>query len=688
MGLFDGLGEHDNQQRRAAMVRRQAQMLDEQIAERDIRRANQAKARQRELQEERDQFQPKPQQLHAAPAPMPQHLPGEMQQQQQQLQQLLQQQLQQPPPQAMQPQFSVSPPAWNAPRPMAFNPLPQAVLKPPPQQPSFLQQLQHQFLYQPLLQLPGLLSQPPQQQLPQLPSLPKRSFWEVPSFDAASSPVRGAHSEVAPSLSPPKRPPRAESVDSWQPPLARREASFSEPPRREPRRRSSAALIDIDAEWRAWEAKMNKVHPVSEMQGRVTVGSDTGSAPREASRAQVPAEKPNQEKSGRPKASSSKLEEASAPQPPAPVWSPPAVPPARRFEDLGAINASRLLDDLYKVKRSWSDERDGLRSQAEALRRQAMKLQSEEIVLPSPRSPVRLGGRLQRLPDAAPSQPATMGYRRQLAEPLPALMLPEFKASLRCLDGGAATLFLADPEEAAGASYVEEAPAESSGMPLKTAAGRLPKGLSVDEPVLSEKSSQMDLRKDANLGVGCEGSVGSQPKASASDKKVEETGTARTEGKSEPPAAKKEDANPPGGEWENTLKSPGQAERDSDISQLFTSLQYSDSDGSRSQVPDSTQRRPSQASLAKVVDLGAELKSDLQPRPEDRLPDPVSPGRTQDFLISALLAEDGTGATPSVPGKPPLPPGTARPTKAPEASVSAGTGMEAVPEGEALKAAG
>lgn len=434
---------------------------------------------------------------------------------------------------------------------------------------------------------------------------------------------------------------------------------------------------------------MNKVHPVAEMQGRVTAGSDTGSAPREAPRAQVSAEKPNPEKSGRSKASSSKLEEAAAPQPPAPVWSPPAVPPARRFEDLGAINASRLLDDLYKVKRSWSDERDGLRSQAEALRRQAMKLQSEEIVLPSPRSPVRLGGRSQRLPDAGPAvQPATMGYRRQLAEPLPALMLPEFKASLRCLDGGAATLFLADPEEAAGASYVEEAPGESSGMPLKTAAGRLPKGLSVDEPVLSEKSSQMDLRKEDSPGAGGEGSVGSQPKACLSDKKVEATDTARTKGTSEPPASKKEDANPPGGEWENTLKSPGQAERDSDISQLFTSLQYSDSDGSRSQVPDSTQRRPSQASLAKVVDLQAELKSDLQPRPEDRLPDPVSPGRTQDFLISALLVEDGTGATASVPGKPPLAPGTARPSKAPEASATTGTGMEAVPEGEALKAAG
>ncbi|CAE7628728.1 unnamed protein product, partial [Symbiodinium sp. CCMP2456] len=243
--------------------------------------------------------------------------------------------------------------------------------------------------------------------------------------------------------------------------------------------------------------------------------------------------------------------------------------------------------------------------------------------------------------------------------------------------------------EAAGASYVEEAAGESSGLPLKTAAGRLPKGLPVEEPVLSEKSSQMDLRKDENLGVGCEGSVGSQSKASVSEKKVEAIDAARTEGKSQPPASKKEDAHPPGGEWENTLKSPGQAERDSDISQLFTSLQqYSDSDGSRSQVPDSTQRRPSQASLAKVVDLQAELKSDLQPRPEDRLPDPVSPGRTQDFLISALLAEDGTGATASVPGKPPLPPGTARPAKAPDASAAAGTGMEAVPEGEALKAAG
>ncbi|CAJ1357834.1 unnamed protein product [Effrenium voratum] len=183
MGLFDGLGSYDSEQRRAAVVRKQVQLLDEQIAEKERRKAQKEQERVREKQEEREQFRTP----HAAQVqPASYHM-------------------QRPPEPA---QFSVSPNAV----PFAIN----LQAAPAPAQPSFLQQLQQQLLYQPLLQLPSLLSQPPQQQLPQLPALPKRSFWEVPSFDVS---VRNPHA-VLPSL-PPKAP-RAESVDSRRDAIASR----------------------------------------------------------------------------------------------------------------------------------------------------------------------------------------------------------------------------------------------------------------------------------------------------------------------------------------------------------------------------------------------------------------------------------------------------------------------------------
>eukprot|EP00435_Cladocopium_sp_Y103_P007037 s3961_g2.t1 len=251
MGLWDGLGEYDSQERRNAICRRQAQMLDEQIAEKHRREALKEKARQRELEEERQQFRPKNEPQSQAPQqPWQPYQPYEP-----------------PPPAAAQQQFSVSPPA--AARPLAFNMaqaarlvawvaleegamevLREAQVAPQQMQPSFLQQLHQQLLYQPLMQLPSLLAQPPQQQLPQLPPLPKHSFWEVPSFQLPQLP---------PAALPSLPPQRAESVDSFRREVevassvhGSKRPSASESPRRARRR---GAVVDIEAEWREWDAR-------------------------------------------------------------------------------------------------------------------------------------------------------------------------------------------------------------------------------------------------------------------------------------------------------------------------------------------------------------------------------------------------------------------------------------------------
>eukprot|EP00913_Durusdinium_trenchii_P030485 g28556.t1 len=77
---------------------------------------------------------------------------------------------------------------------------------------------------------------------PQLPALPKRSFWEVPSFHVA--PARNPRAAL-PSLSPQ----RAESVESFRPPAVEvKRPSASESPRRRrlpyPRARGDGAMAD------------------------------------------------------------------------------------------------------------------------------------------------------------------------------------------------------------------------------------------------------------------------------------------------------------------------------------------------------------------------------------------------------------------------------------------------------------
>jgi len=647
MGLWDGLGEYDSQERRNAICRRQAQMLDEQIAEKHRREALKDKARKRELEEEREQFRPKKE-------PSSQATPKQDYAQWQPYQPY-----QPPAPQA--PQFSVSPPAGAGAgaRPHAFN-MAQAAragtTQPQMQQPSFLQQLHQQLLYQPLMQLPGLLAQPVQQQLPQLPALPKRSFWEVPSFQVPPRPA------ALPSL-----PQRAESVDSFrrdaevpQPGGFKRPSASESPRRRRPN--SGAPLIDIEAEWRAWEAQHQAARHIS---GAVTESSRESPVPMEK------VEKSSSEQSGAgagvavhvPPVSRSSME-----VPYAPPRVIPIVPPARTLAE--SYGAGKLMEELQKVKRSWNDEREQLRAESEALKRQALRLQTEQVAIPSyglaggipPKvdifSPMRTGA-LQQLPTTR---------RRDV---LPVITLQEIKGTLRCLDAGGASLFLLEPEERA----------EVAGSPI-TKAGPLPEGAT------SEKCAGCDnaMAVDANFCGSCgtqRKELGKPARTPAAAEIVEETAATEAGGKVE---KAQEDA---GSRMENTMKSVGK-EEDTEVSQFFSSLQYSDSSGrTPTTVADGrTQRRPSQG-FGKVVDLGAELKStDFE---GEKLPQqPVSHGRTQDFLISALLNEETShpGHEGVAHGKPPLAPG-GKPVRA--ASVSASSGGEeppfsSIPEGQALKA--
>lgn len=639
MGLWDGLGEYDSQERRNAICRRQAQMLDEQIAEKHRR---EEKARQRELEEERQQSRPKNEPQSQAPQqPWQPYQPYEP-----------------PPPAAAQQQFSVSPPA--AARPFAFN-MAQAARAQAPQQmqPSFLQQLHQQLLYQPLMQLPSLLAQPPQQQLPQLPPLPKHSFWEVPSFQLPQLP---------PAALPSLQPQRAESVDSFRrevapsAPHGSKRPSASESPRRARRR---GAVVDIEAEWREWDARQVAV---AAMRPQIS-----GTATESSRESPVPMEKVKSDQSSGvgvpPKAPRTVME-----VPYAPPRVVPIVPPARTFVE--SYGAGKLMEELQKVKRSWNDEREQLRAESEALKRQALKLQTEQVAIPSalaggafpPKvdifSPLRTGALQQ--PGAA--------RRRDL---LPLITLQEIKGTLRCLDAGGASLFLLEPEDQAASERPE--PAVSP-----TKAGPLPEGAP------AEKCGGCDnaLAVDANF---C-GSCGTQRKELRKKEDAARSGAA-TPSAPQPaaPAAAparasskgKEDA---GSHMESTMKSAGK-EDDAEMSQFLSSLQYSDSSGrTPSTVADGrTQRRPSQG-FGKVVDLGAELKSTGFEGEKV----PGSPGRTQDFLISALLNEE-TLAHPghndgSSHGKPPLAPGAKPSVRSVAETVVEEDGRSVTPEGQAVKA--
>eukprot|EP00913_Durusdinium_trenchii_P034176 g31984.t1 len=167
------------------------------------------------------------------------------------------------------------------------------------------------------------------------------------------------------------------------------------------------------------------------------------------------------------------------------------------FDHSIGYGAGKLMEELQKVKRSWSDEREELRAEAEALKRQALKLQTQQVALPSPRMQFS-GQSAAPVAFAAPNERlrvATLGQRRR-AEALPLITLQEFRGTLRCLDAGGASLFLVEPEE----RYARDAVGSPS------AAGPLPEGPAPEKCAQCQRPLAIDSNFCGSCGTNQKGS--------------------------------------------------------------------------------------------------------------------------------------------------------------------------------------
>eukprot|EP00930_Biecheleria_cincta_P105279 TRINITY_DN9791_c0_g1_i2.p1 TRINITY_DN9791_c0_g1~~TRINITY_DN9791_c0_g1_i2.p1 ORF type:complete len:1133 (+),score=162.06 TRINITY_DN9791_c0_g1_i2:196-3594(+) len=418
MGLFDGLGENDADKRRAAVVRRQAQLLDEQIAEKQRGKRGAASSRRDEkayLIELFERDEPASRQLSQSPS-----VPRV-----------------QPPPQS---QIQLAPQAPSVPAQQPFHYQQQfwanqvhsqVIPNRSSGQQAFMQQLQNELLNQPVIQLPSLLSQPLQPQLPKLPALPsarvRLQSWESPLGSVGAAPRPASLPPAHPARQQPIAPELAlgGELDAWK---LHREApkplAFSALPgqtsdglpSKQQKEKAGRAnnLIDIDAEWKQWESKRNTNHPfqppgwrgaVSPQSQRpfqvsqsVTAAAGEGSEASKATAAPFP--EPILQASASASVSDSRRERSSQsmvaegarsfpdrnPLPPSSAgWVQPPRPSASAGSDnIRAAAASNLVNDLHKVKRSWLDERDQLRSQSDALKKEVSRLRAEKVSLPSP----------------------------------------------------------------------------------------------------------------------------------------------------------------------------------------------------------------------------------------------------------------------------------------------------------------
>jgi len=422
MGLFDGLGENDADKRRVAVMRRQAQLLDEQIAEKQ-RSKRGGTGQQRDEKAylcelfERDASPPR--QLNQSPS-IPRVQPPP--QSQMQL-------APQAPSAPVQQHFHYQQQLWANQAPAGFNMYNQVSPNRSPGQQAFMQQLQNELLNQPVMQLPSLLSQPLQPQLPKLPELPSTRArlqpWEALLGFVGAQPRPASLPPAYPARQKPIAPEldSGGELDAWR---LHREApkplAFSALPeqasdrlpskqQKENERRANN-LIDIDAEWKQWESKRSKDHPfkppgwrgavspqnqrpfqlsksVAAAAGEESEGSKATAAPSpeptlsqasgSASVSDSRRERPSQSiipEGGRGSPDPNPLPPSSA-QPPRPsAWAGSG--------DIRAAAASNLVNNLHKVKRSCLDERDQLRSQSDALKKEASRLIAEKVSLPSP----------------------------------------------------------------------------------------------------------------------------------------------------------------------------------------------------------------------------------------------------------------------------------------------------------------
>lgn len=476
MGLFDGLGEDDAEKRRANVVRRQCQLLDEQIAEKQALKGGRGrrqdeKAYLRELFERDEspnrQMNQSPSRGRMGPPPQSQI------------------QLARQPPALEQPLAPVPVPQplhyqqqyWmnNPAPPSSLNLHNQVVPGRPSGHQAFLQQLHQEMLNQPVMQLPSLLAQPLQPQLPKLPALPSAKAmlqtWEAPPRPASLPPA--LMSRQTPTV------PESDLGGDLDAKLRRevpKQLAFSALPeeaaaerlsskQKKEKGRRASNLIDIDAEWKQWESKRNNNHPLQPPGWRGAVspqsrrpflesavaeageGSEASTRVTAAPSPEPAALSPEpslSQASGNVAVSNSYRERPSqsmvpegvkrsfVPSPlppsegirrspvPSPLPPPSAVwvqPPRRSsvagIEDIRAMAASNLVNDLHKVKRSWLDERMELRSQCDALKKEATRLRAENVTLPTRGD--RHGG-----VSSGPSQ----RHYEPLSRPLPLVMQP------------------------------------------------------------------------------------------------------------------------------------------------------------------------------------------------------------------------------------------------------------------------
>jgi len=659
MGLFDGFGEYDNK-RKADVQRRQAALLDEQIAEKQQRRAAKEAAKDRNAvaRQEKELYAAVQQQVQVQQeqsVPFPQSQVG--------------QQLRQVPllPIASQPIWGQVP-AFKQPQPQIL------------QQQPFFQQLQNQLLQQPVMQLPSLLAMPIGQQLPPLPAMPaKHQFnpWEAPRIDLSNpSPPPQLAWQPAVQAAPQKakRRPEVDIENEWEDwklrreapkPLAFGSASENEAAAPSKLKKRPSRLIDIDAEWKIWEDKRKQDHPqgppigfresVSPNSKKPFVESSLEKAAAAAAASGVAAGQDVSVTSPAPKINStSPAQEASPIQsPPPPLASVWAQPPRKGLEDMRALVEKNLVDDLQKVKRNWFDERDQLHWQAEALKKQASRLRAEQASMPSPSPLARLQGvpyasRLQSAPERAMQRRIEAAGQRLVTsdvdylEPAPYtrprapeafwLLSPTSLESMAPSPGGLVRNLPLDTGEGGASHFLADPVAEFSGT-------------------LPEASSFL-AEPDEMAWKG--GGAGSPKKGVAAPPKVAKPSSPGSPAIS--PGSPKRGQSPAA--LEVTLSSPAKGGvTGTEVSDLLGSLQYSDSESGQTLYGDA------QASLGKVIDLGAELRKSSPGDGEDKHGEQKGKaGRTQDFLRSALIPEEGGGGS-SAAGRPPLAPG--KPSKAP-----------------------
>eukprot|EP00929_Paragymnodinium_shiwhaense_P020872 TRINITY_DN13774_c0_g1_i1.p1 TRINITY_DN13774_c0_g1~~TRINITY_DN13774_c0_g1_i1.p1 ORF type:complete len:910 (+),score=207.37 TRINITY_DN13774_c0_g1_i1:124-2853(+) len=253
--------------------------------------------------------------------------------------------------------------------------------------------------------------------------------------------------------------------EPWREPKARLSPRQTAASERSVRRRPTR-LIDIDAEWDAWEAR----HPEAKRpgRGRATSGSRSlqhspsaaaagtiavaGSAAaamgaevsnaelaptipmptaatiggRRSSAQDVSVAAPTSPQVaggfGGIGATTSAFAQANHTSRPAPPAGPMSLG-GRLAEDLRSIASNAMQDELSRLKRSCFGQREGLRSQAERLRVEASRLLVEQAHVPS--APLRMP-RLQQASGLAPAPPALLpsGQVLQKAAAAPQPILP------------------------------------------------------------------------------------------------------------------------------------------------------------------------------------------------------------------------------------------------------------------------